>query len=343
VNRWQIYRIIFTLAGAYNIVFGLWAALAPYALFDAFDLGAPSHPGIWACLGMVVGLYGLIYLQVAFTNPQKRSGAVLVAGRRYYDVSRFLIGIGLAGKILGPIGFLLAVQNNEMPLRMIFLIAVNDLIWWAPFAMYLLHGTKVAEVLARQAPRLCSGVHAAAAVATLAWIRRGSEAEPDPLARAAYVAAHATTWRAAWFIWMIAAISLGGFLCWWAARSPKPHLARTALVVGFAGIFADFSADALFIGWLPERFSDYAISTAIISEVVANGLYSIAGAILMMASPPMRPWFRIWGWTVWVLGFALAIFGALRWDAAIVASGALLFIAFIPWAWLADRFLCEAL
>ena len=75
VSRAQIYRIIFTLAGVYNIAVGLWAALAPRALFEALDLGSPSHPGIWACLGMVIGLYGLVYFQVAFTDPERRSSA----------------------------------------------------------------------------------------------------------------------------------------------------------------------------------------------------------------------------------------------------------------------------
>jgi hypothetical protein len=343
VSRWQIYRVIFFLAGAYNIVVGLWATLAPRALFDVLDLGEPSHPGIWACLGMVIGLYGLVYLQVAFTDPRQRSSAVVVAGHRVeYDFTRLLIGIGLAGKILGPVGFVLAVQNGELPLRMTALIVLDDLIWWAPFAMYLIDGTPIAGVLASHAPRLCAIVHVVAAGATLAWIRGGSEAEPDPIARAAYVASHAPTWRAAWFIWMVAAISFGGFLCWWAARSPKPHLARIALVVGCLGIFADFFADALFIGWLPERYSNYALLTTILSEVVANGLYSIAGAILMFGALPMRPWFRAWGWTVWLAGFALAISGAMRWDAAIVTSSGLLLGTFIPWVWLANSFLDES-
>ena len=236
VSRAQIYRVIFILAGAYNIVLGAWAVLAPRTLFEVFDLGTPSHPGIWACLGMVIGLYGLIYLQVAFTDPKRRSSAVVIAGRRIeYDVTRFLIGIGLVGKILGPIGFVLAVRNGELPLRMIPMIALDDLIWWVPFTMYLIDGTRIADALARQAPRLCSAFHVAAAGATLVWIRGGSEVESDPMARAAYIAANAHTWRAAWFIWMIAAISLGGFFCWWAARSPKPRLARIALVVGCAG------------------------------------------------------------------------------------------------------------
>jgi hypothetical protein len=343
VNRAQIYRVIFILAGAYNILVGLWAALAPRALFLALDLGPPSHPAVWACLGMVIGLYGLVYLQVAFTDPARRSSVVIVFGRRVeYDVTRFLIGIGLAGKILGPIGFVLAVQRGELPLRMMPLVALDDLIWWAPFALYLLDGTRMADALARQAPRICAAIHVVAAGATLAWIRGGSEAESDPAARAAFIAAHALTWRAAWFIWMIAAISLGGFFCWWAARSPKPHLARTALVIGCAGIFADFFSDALFIGWLPERYASLAPFTTFVSEVVANGLYSIAGAILMLASPPMRPGFRAWGWIVWLAGFALAAAGATRWDAAIVVSSGVLLGVFICWVSVADRFLGES-
>ena len=344
VTRAQIYRVIFVLAGIYNILVGLWASLAPGALFKALDLGTPSHPGIWACLGMVIGLYGLIYLQVAFTDPKRRSSTLIIAGHRIeYDVTRFLIGIGLAGKILGPIGFVLAVQSGELPFRMMPLIALDDLIWWAPFTLYLIEGTKVADALARQAPRLCSAVHLVAACSTLVWIRGGSEAESDPIARATFIAKNISTWRAAWLIWMIAAISLGGFFCWWAARSARPRLAGIGLVVGFLGIIADYFADALFMGWVPEHYSSHAMFVTIVSEVVANGLYSIAGTILMFASAAIRPLFRAWGWAVWLAGFALAVAGATRMDQAIVISSAILLATFIPWVWLANRFLDRSL
>ena len=340
VSRTQIYRLIFLLAGIYNIAMGLWAALAPRALFEVLDLGSPSHPAIWACLGMVVGLYGLIYLQVAFSDPERRRSAVIVGGRRIeYDMTRFLIGIGLTGKVLGPIGFVLAVQSGELPLRALPLVVFDDLIWWVPFAMYLIDGRRIAERIVSQTPRICAVVHFAAAVATLAWIRGGSEAEGNPIARGTYIASHVSTWRLAWFIWMIAAVSLAGFLCWWASRSPKPGLATTALVVGFVGLFVDFLADALFIGWVPANYAGYVGFTALLSEVVANGLYSIAGTLLMLASPPMPRWFRGWGWIAWIAGFALAIAGAIRWDAAIVVASGVMLAAFTSWVWLANRFL----
>jgi hypothetical protein len=322
VSRAQIYRLIFIIAGVYNIAIGLWAAVAPRAFFDVFELGPPSHPAIWACLGMVIGLYGLIYLKVAFMEPA--------------PITRFLIGIGLAGKVLGPIGFAIAVRNGELPHRMLPLVALDDLIWWVPFTMYLIDGTRIAKALTHHAPRICASVHVAAGIATLAWITGGSEAEPDPMARGAFIAAHAFTWRVAWFVWMAAAISLGGFLCWWAARSPRPRLAQTGILIGFVGIVADFFADSLFIGWLPEHYARLALFTSIASQVVANGLYSIAGAILMVASAPMHRAYRVWGWTVWIAGFALAFAGAMRWDAAIVASAGLLLATFTPWVWFAE-------
>jgi len=333
-----VYRLIFTLAGVYNIVFGLWAALFPHALFRLLDLGEPSHPGIWACLGMVVGLYGLVYLQVAFTDPSRRRSALTFSGRRVeYDFTRFLIAIGLVGKTLGPIGFVIAVHNRELPVRMLTLLVFDDLIWWPAFLFYLIDDTAIADGLRRHAPQICSVVHAATAAATLVWIRGGSEAVADSSRRAAFIASHAATWRAGWVLWMIAAVTLVGFYCWWMARSTRPRLAGAALGVAFAGLAADFFADSLFIGWMPDRYAEVARLTTWVSEVVANGLYSVTGTMLMLASPPMPATFRLWGWSIWVSGFTLAVFGATRWDAGIVATSAMLLALFIPWVWLAGR------
>lgn len=341
MSRAAIYRFIFTLAGLYNIAFGLWAALFPRAFFRLIDLGEPSHPGIWACLGMVVGLYGLVYLQVAFTDPARRRSVVTLGNRRVeYDVTRFLIALGLIGKVLGPIGFVIAVQAGEFPVRLLSLLVFDDLIWWAPFAFYLFDDTALAGAIRRRAPQICAVVHAGTAAATLLWIRGGSEAV-DPNERAAFIAAHVVTWRAGWILWMAAAVTLAGFLCWWAARAAKPRLALAALGVAFAGLAADFLADSLFIGWMPDRYAAVAGVTTFVSEVVANGLYSVAGALLMLASARMPAAFRLWGWSVWIAGFALAASGALRWDAGIVAASAILLTLFIPWVWLAARHIQE--
>src|SRR5262245_42455504 len=116
------HRLILGAAALYNVVFGLWAGFFPLAFFRWFQLEPPRYPSIWACLGMVVGLYGAGYAVAA--NRLERG-----------DV---LVWIGLAGKLLGPMGWLTAVARAELPPRTFILVLLNDLIWWFPFLFYLL-------------------------------------------------------------------------------------------------------------------------------------------------------------------------------------------------------------
>ena len=82
---------------------------------------------------MVVGLYGLLYAYAAF------------ALRR----AKLIIAIGLAGKILGPIGMFMAFQSGEWPLRALTLIVFNDFVWWLPFTVFLLEKKPSAPALSR--------------------------------------------------------------------------------------------------------------------------------------------------------------------------------------------------
>ena len=52
-----------TLARAH--VLSRSSLLFPLSFFDLFALPPPRYPAIWACLGMVVGLYGLVYALAA--------------------------------------------------------------------------------------------------------------------------------------------------------------------------------------------------------------------------------------------------------------------------------------
>jgi len=83
---------------------------------------APSNrPQIFQTLGMVVGLYGFVYLEIA-RKPER--GWVLAA-------------VGLAGKILGPIGLLYLIISGTRPAATIVIAVANDFVWWIPFALYL--------------------------------------------------------------------------------------------------------------------------------------------------------------------------------------------------------------
>lgn len=115
-------RGVLLAAAAYNVVWGAFVVLFPFALFRLLGMELPNYPQIWQCVGMIVGVYGVGYT-IAALDPLRHWPIVLV---------------GLLGKILGPIGFLAAVARGELPVSFGLTILTNDLIWWVPFALILL-------------------------------------------------------------------------------------------------------------------------------------------------------------------------------------------------------------
>jgi hypothetical protein len=121
IPRRRLHRTVFCLAGAYNIGWGLYSAADPQWLFRFAGMPLSSTPEIFACLGMVVGLYGVLYLEVA----------------RVPERGWLLAAVGLTGKVLGPLGMAHLLWTGQWPLASAVLCLTNDLVWWAPFALYL--------------------------------------------------------------------------------------------------------------------------------------------------------------------------------------------------------------
>ena len=121
IPRRALHRRVFVVAGVYNLAWGLYSALDPQWLFRYAGLPPQNHPQIFACLGMVVGLYGVVYFEVA-RAPER--GWLLAA-------------VGLAGKVLGPVGLAQLIWSGAWPPSTIILCLTNDLVWWVPFALYL--------------------------------------------------------------------------------------------------------------------------------------------------------------------------------------------------------------
>jgi hypothetical protein len=115
------YRVVFIAAGVYNIGWGLLAAIDPQWLFRFSGMPAQNYPQIFMTLGMVLGVYGLLYLEVA---RRPADGFAIAA-------------VGLLGKVLGPAGWLWLYATGRWPLASGVLILTNDLVWWLPFAGYL--------------------------------------------------------------------------------------------------------------------------------------------------------------------------------------------------------------
>lgn len=121
IPRRRLHRTVFVLAGLYNVAWGLYAVVDPQWLFRFAGMAPMRHPQIFATLGMVVGLYGILYLEVA----------------RVPERGWLIAAVGFAGKVLGPVGFALVVAGGAWPIETAVLIVTNDLIWWIPFGLYL--------------------------------------------------------------------------------------------------------------------------------------------------------------------------------------------------------------
>ena len=101
--------------------FNCWSAANPQWLFSLAGMPPSNYPALFACLAMMVGLYGILYLDVA-RAPER---GWLVAA------------VGLTGKILGPLGLVWQIWRNHWPASTLVLCVTNDFIWWIPFALYL--------------------------------------------------------------------------------------------------------------------------------------------------------------------------------------------------------------
>jgi hypothetical protein len=121
IARRKFHRLVFLAAGLYNLGWGGFSVIYPQWLFHFAGMPPSNYPEIFACLGMVVGLYGILYLEVA----------------RVPERGWLVAAVGLLGKILGPIGLVRLIGSGQWPQSSIILCVTNDLIWWIPFGLYL--------------------------------------------------------------------------------------------------------------------------------------------------------------------------------------------------------------
>src|SRR3569832_2645903 len=112
IPRRRFHRADFGAAVLYNLGWGLFSALDPQWLLRFAGMPPSNTPQIFACLGMVVGLYGIIYLEVA----------------RVPERGRLLAAVGLAGKLLGPVGLAQLIYTGAWPPSTLVLCLTNDLI-----------------------------------------------------------------------------------------------------------------------------------------------------------------------------------------------------------------------
>ena len=114
-------RQVLLAAGFYHLAFAVWANVLPYQWFDWIGLARPNHPMMWQGTGLAMGILGFA-LVLAARNPIRHWVTVL---------------LGLIKFTLGITAFILAFLKNDIPLTSIWMMGVDDLLWWPPFAAIL--------------------------------------------------------------------------------------------------------------------------------------------------------------------------------------------------------------
>lgn len=114
-------RKVLLAAGLYHIMFAVWAIFWPCLWFDWIGIEHPNHPLLWQGIGLILGVFG-IALVLAAKDPMRHWRLVLT---------------GLLKFTLGIVGFVTPLVENKIHVRSVWMLCVDDLIWWGPFAVIL--------------------------------------------------------------------------------------------------------------------------------------------------------------------------------------------------------------
>lgn len=117
--RWMARVLRF--AAACDVLCGSLLLLLPTAPFTWAGMAPPESLAPWQALGLTIGTWGLGYLWVA---------------RRPFQLWPMVL-VGLLGKVLLPIGFVLAAAGGHLPWELGLLVVAHGPLWWVPLGLIL--------------------------------------------------------------------------------------------------------------------------------------------------------------------------------------------------------------
>ena len=121
IPRWQ--RVALLVASLQCLIWGVFILAFPERSSLAYGFGkVPTELFLWQGTGLIIFLFGVGY-GIASTNPSQHWAVIL---------------IGLIAKFLGPIGMLWSVLQGQVSREVLYLIPINDVVWWLPFTVILL-------------------------------------------------------------------------------------------------------------------------------------------------------------------------------------------------------------
>ena len=117
----------FYAAAIYNIVWGVAVVLSPDTLLRMTGTEAPGALPFVQAIGMMVGVFAYGYYLLG-REPE-----------RYAK----LVWIALAGKTLGPLGFIYSATTGGLPWGFGWICLFNDVIWWPVFWRFAVRYARV--------------------------------------------------------------------------------------------------------------------------------------------------------------------------------------------------------
>jgi len=179
-----------------------------------------------------------------------------------------------------------------------------------------------------------AATHIVAAAAMLLLLREGLPGAPDDQ-RIAWIASHRLSWTVGWLLWQLAAVSLMAFYAVVAMRV-RGALAIAAMCTAAAGLSIDIASESRYIGILPDlRGAEFAAldrELEVLIGYAANGLYTVALILLVIAGWRILPRFALWlAGPVVASGFALAVASLLHDPRLETITSAILFPLFTLW------------
>ncbi|HLQ37298.1 MAG TPA: hypothetical protein VK348_05840, partial [Planctomycetota bacterium] len=286
------YRRLFQVAAVYNLAFLAWAVLAPGQFFALIHLeGAdPFHP-LWQCVGMVVGIYGILYWHAA----------------QHLDRAVPIIAVGLLGKVLGPVGWAWNFVHGRIAAAGFLVIVANDLVWWPGFAGYLLRGrSERARYRLLVVVLLTAHAVGAGLLALANWPGTIGAGEPTRL----------VCWTLAWVCWCIADVFSPPFVRATLRRfapTASPALDHWLRVLILAAALGDLLLNAVYAALVrPAAGMALDPTLRLLSLTITNGLFLVTYLVLSLAlwrAGRLPRWITLLGLPAWTGAFGLCLNG----------------------------------
>jgi len=118
----RTYRAWFYAAAIYNVVWGSVVMLFPGTFLRIAGMEGPGAVPLVQVIGMMVGVYAFGYYLLA-REPRRYAGFIWIA---------------LAGKTLGPLGFVYSAATGALPWSFGWICVFNDIVWWPVFWRFAL-------------------------------------------------------------------------------------------------------------------------------------------------------------------------------------------------------------